>query len=71
LSRGLAAAVGFDMNTFDEDGEAPSLASAYVRGRDGRLRAVDVARLAWPDGAATAGVDCMADLSRRGPLGRC
>ena len=70
MSRDLAAALSMDLDAFDVTlSDAPS--SAYVRGRDGALRAVDVARLAWPDATSAAGVDYMADLSRRGPIGRC
>ncbi len=65
------AALSIDMDAFDDTAGSAAPASALVRGRDGRLRALDVARLAWPDEDATAGVDYMADLSRRGPLSRC
>jgi len=70
MSNAFSAALALDFDAFDEC-EVATPASAYVRGRDGALQAVDVSRLAWPDATSTAGVDCMADLSRRGPLSRC
>lgn len=66
----LAAALNIDVDAMDDSG-AQTPESAMVRGRDGRLRSVDVARLAWPDDRVAAGVDYMADLSRSGPLHRC
>lgn len=69
MSRGLAATT-FDFEQF-EDSERASPASAMVRGADGRMMQVDIARLAWPDEDAAAGVDLMADLSGAGPFGRC
>ncbi len=68
--RMAAAALSFDLDAFDDVSMAQA-SSAMVRGRDGRLLAVDMARLAWPDERAAAGVDFMAELDRRGPLGRC
>ena len=69
MTRSIAA-LTLDLDAYD-DLESLSPAVAYVRGRDGALRSVDVARLAWPDDRAAAGVDVMADLSRGGPAGRC
>lgn len=66
----FAAALNIDLDAFEDRG-SNSPSRAMVRGRDGRLRSVDVARLAWPDERAAAGVDYMADLYRDGPLGRC
>lgn len=72
MSRSIAAALSLDFE-LDDDGDCHVLSpeAAMVRGRDGVLRAVDIARLAWPDETATAGVDYMADLYRSGPLNRC
>ncbi|MGZ0187441.1 MAG: hypothetical protein ACKVH0_05460 [Alphaproteobacteria bacterium] len=70
MSQNSVAAFAFDIGALD-DATAITPSSAMVRGRDGRMRSVDVARLVWPDENATAGVDYMADLTRRGPLGRC
>ncbi len=70
MKRNFAAAFAYDMNSL-EDAVSFTPARAVVRGRDGLMRAVDIARLVWPDDTATAGVDCMADLSRVGPRGRC
>ena len=70
MRRSPAVAMSYDLNAFD-DAMRQTPASAVVRGRDGRMRAVDVARLAWPDDNAAAGVDYMAELSRVGPRGRC
>ena len=69
MSRAFAA-LAFDLDDF-EDMNAPAAESAMVRGRDGRLRAVDVARLAWPDERASAGVDLMADLMGPAARSRC
>lgn len=69
-----AAAIAFDLDGFDDfdDQPVPMTASvALVRGRDGTLRSVDVARLAWPDDTAEAGVDEMADILRYTPRGSC
>jgi len=69
MSRAFAA-LAFDMDAFD-DMDAPAAEAALVRGRDGRLRPVDVARLAWPDERASAGVDLMADLMGPAARSRC
>lgn len=70
MTNKIAAAINIDLDAYETRGSnAPS--RAMVRGRDGRMRAVDVARLAWPDDRAAAGVDYMADLYRYGPIGRC
>jgi hypothetical protein len=55
MSRNLAAAMAFDMDFLD-DASAVTPSSAMVRVRDGRMRSVDVARLAWPDENTAAGV---------------
>lgn len=70
MSDSLTAALGIDFSAF-EDSDQTTPSSAMVRGRDGRLHAVDVARLAWPDETSTAGVDYMADLSGFGRRNRC
>lgn len=70
MSRRYAQAMAYDAESFED--EAPTAPErALIRCRDGVLRAVDVARLAWPDETAAAGVDYMADLARQGALGRC
>ena len=69
MSAGFAA-MAFDLSVLDD--QNPTQAeSALVRGRDGRLRPVDVARLAWPDDNDYVGVDHMADLAGTRPLIRC
>lgn len=70
MSSKIAAALNIDLDAFETRGST-SPSRAVVRGRDGRMQSVDVARLAWPDERAAAGVDYMADLYRYGPIGRC
>lgn len=70
MTDALAAALNIDLDAYEDAGCAgPS--QAMVRGQDGRLRSVDVARLAWPDDGAAAGVDYMADLAGFGARNRC
>ena len=67
-----AAAAAFDLDELDQ---APpvrrSAVGAMVRGRDGSMRAVDTARLAWLNPAAEVCVDEMAYIPRYAPRGNC
>ncbi len=66
-----AAAVAFDLDDLDQAPVLRSAVRAMVRGRDGTMRAVDTARLAWPSSAEEVGVDEMADILRYAPRGNC
>ena len=66
-----AAAVAFDLDDLDQALVLRSAVRAMVRGRDGTMRAVDTARLAWPSSAEEVGVDEMADILRYAPRGNC
>lgn len=66
-----AAAVAFDLDALDQAPARRSAVRAMVRGRDGSMRAVDTARLAWPSSAEEVGVDEMADILRYVPRGNC
>jgi|GEM_PF-1536015 len=67
-----AAAAAFDLDELDQvQPVRRSAVRAMVRGRDGALRAVDTARLAWPSSAEEVGVDEMADILRYAPRGNC
>lgn len=70
-SRFGAAAVAFDLDELDQTPVRKSAVRAMVRGRDGAMRAVDTARLAWPSAAEEVGVDEMADILRYAPRGNC
>ena len=66
-----AAAVAFDLDELDQAPMRRPAVRAMVRGRDGAMRAVDTARLAWPSSAEKVGVDEMADILRYAPRGNC
>jgi hypothetical protein len=66
-----AAAVAFDLDELDQAPVRKSAVRAMVRGRDGAMRSVDTARLAWPNAAQEIGVDEMADILRYAPRGTC
>lgn len=62
--------LAIDLSTF-EDTPSSTPQRAVVRGRDGRLRAIDIARLAWPDNKSDAGVDHVAELHNGERAGNC
>lgn len=66
-----AAAIAFDLDDVEKAPACRSAVRAIVRGRDGAMRTVDTARLAWPSAAEEVGFDEIADILSYPARGNC
>ena len=64
------SALAIDFSHF-EDAPISTPRSAVVRGRDGKLRAIDIARVAWTEDCKDANVIHLAALNGSDLKGNC